>query len=130
MIGGRILDTTALVAAARGSLYMQALLSTAHQRVIPLLVPTTALADAFAELKPDATQALAAIAQFPLITLAPLDEADARGSGILRANVAVASDTTTGHVTYLAVARQWPVVTSAPDRLRALYPDIEVEPLP
>jgi hypothetical protein len=130
VIGGRILDTTALVATARGSLYMQALLSTAHQRVIPLLVPATALADAFAGLKPDASHALATIMQFPLLTLAPLDEADARGSGILRAGVGVTADTTAGHVAYLAAARQWPVVTGDPDRLCALYADIETEALP
>ncbi|RPK32413.1 hypothetical protein EES39_38665 [Streptomyces sp. ADI92-24] len=130
MIGGRILDTTALTAAARGSFYMQALLSIAHQRVIPLLVPATAMSDAFADLKPDGSHALATIAQFPLLTLAPLDEADARGAGILRASVNSAASTTAGHVAYLAAARQWPVVTAEPDRLLALYPDIEVEALP
>lgn len=129
MIGGRILDTTALTAAARGSLYMQALLSVAHQRVIPLLVPTTALSDAYADLKADASHALSAIVQFPLLTVAPLDEADARGAGILRANIESAS-TTAGHVAYLAAARQWPVITGDPERLRALYPDIETETLP
>jgi hypothetical protein len=130
VIGGRILDTTALVATARGSLYMQSLLSIAHQRVIPLLVPTTALADAFADLKPDAGSALATIVRFPSLALAQLHEADARGSGLLRASAGVAADTTTGHVAYLAAARRWPVVTGAPDRLRALYTDIETEALP
>ena len=130
MIGGRILDTTALTAAARGSLYMQALLSIAHQRVIPLLVPATALSDAYADLKTDAAHALSTIAQFPLLTVAPLDEADARGAGILRANVDCEASTTAGHVAYLAAARQWPVITGDPERLRALYPDIETEALP
>ncbi|MDH6711218.1 hypothetical protein P3T27_007971 [Kitasatospora sp. MAA19] len=130
MIGGRILDTTALTAAAQGSLYMQALLATAHQRVIPLLVPASALADAAASLKPDARHALTAITQFPLLRLQPLDEADALGSGILRATVDPGSDTTAGHVAYLAAARQWPVISADPDRLRALYPDIEIEVLP
>ncbi|MFD3889952.1 hypothetical protein [Streptomyces microflavus] len=130
MIGGRILDTTALTAAASGSLYMQALLSIAHQRVIPLLVPSTALSDAYASLKPDGGHALSAIIQFPLLTVVPLDEADARGAGILRSNVDTAASTAAGHVAYLAAARQWPVITGEPDRLRALYPDIEVEDLP
>lgn len=58
---------------------MQAMLSVAHQRVIPLLVPSTALSDAYADLKPDAAHALSAIVQFPLLTVAALDEADARG---------------------------------------------------
>lgn len=37
---------------------------------------------------------------------------------------------TAGHVAYLAAARQWPVITGDPKRLRALYPDIETEALP
>ncbi|MDW8804378.1 hypothetical protein P1P68_06115 [Streptomyces scabiei] len=134
MIGGRILDTTALTATARGSVYMQALLSIAHKRVIPLLVPATALSDAYADLKPDAAHALATIMEFPLLTLAPLDEPDARGAGLLRANATstadLAADLAAGHVAYLAAARQWPVVTGHPDRLRALYPEIETEALP
>ncbi|KUF17341.1 hypothetical protein [Streptomyces silvensis] len=130
MIGGRILDTTALTAAARGSLYMQALFSIAHQRVIPLLVPTTALSDAYAELKADSSHALSTILGFSLVSVAPLDEADARGAGILRANTVSRASTTAGHVVYLAAARQWPVITSEPERLRALHPDIETEALP
>ncbi|MFI8944116.1 hypothetical protein [Streptomyces syringium] len=130
MIGGRILDTTALTAAARGSLYMQALLSVAHQRVIPLLVPSTALSDAYANLKPDGAHALSAIIQFPLVTVAALDEADARGAGLLRSNIDSEAGTAAGHVAYLAAARQWPVITGEPDRLRALYPDVELEDLP
>jgi hypothetical protein len=130
VIGGRILDSTALTAAARGSLYMQALLSIAHQRVIPLLVPSTALSDAYAGLKPDGAHALSAIIQFPLLTVATLDEADARGAGILRSNLDGEASTTAGHVAYLAAARQWPVITGEPDRLRALFPDIELEDLP
>ncbi|MGP3749980.1 hypothetical protein [Streptomyces sp. IBSNAI001] len=110
---------------------MQALLSVAHQRVIPLLVPTTALSDAYADLKPDAQQALHAIAQFPMLTLAPLSEEDARGAGALRAaHPQVNSDTTAGHVAFLAAAREWPVISADGGRLRALYPDIEVEALP
>lgn len=130
MIGGRILDTSALTAAARGSLYMQALLSVAHQRVIPLLVPTTALSDAYADLKPDAQHALHTIVQFPMLTLAPLTEEDARGAGTLRAQSGTPADLTTGHVAFIAAAREWPVISGSGARLRALYPDVEIEDLP
>ncbi|WP_031102497.1 hypothetical protein [Streptomyces sp. NRRL S-146] len=130
MIGGRILDTSALTAAARGSLYMQALLSVAHQRVIPLLVPTTALSDAYADLKPDAQHALHTIVQFPMLTLAPLTEEDARGAGTLRAQSGTPADLTMGHVAFIAAAREWPVISGAGARLRALYPDVEIEDLP
>ena len=39
MIGGRILDTSALVQAARGTPYMQALLYISHEHLIPLVIP-------------------------------------------------------------------------------------------
>ncbi|MGR6998803.1 hypothetical protein ACU686_12850 [Yinghuangia aomiensis] len=130
MIGGRILDTSAIAAAARGNLYMRALLTVAHERLIPLVVPTTALSDAAAELDDRGRHALTAITQFPLVTLAPLTEADAVGSGVLRAHHGPGVETTAGHVAYLAAARQWPVVTAVPGQLRVLYPDVEVEALP
>lgn len=128
-IGGRILDTTALVLAARGDLYMQALFRLAHQHVVPLLAPATCVADASAELHPHGRDALTAILRFPLVTLAALEEPQAVGSGILRSAHRPAA-TTAGHVAYLAAARQWPVITSAPEPLRTLYPDIEVQSLP
>jgi hypothetical protein len=128
-IGGRILDTTALVTAARGDLSMQALFKLAHQHVIALLAPATCVADAAAELHPQGRDALTAILRFPLVTLAVLDEPQAVGSGILR-SAHRPSPTTAGHVAYLAAARQWPVITAAPEPLRRLYPDIEVQTLP
>jgi PIN domain nuclease of toxin-antitoxin system len=128
-IGGRILDTGALVAAARGDLYMRALLATAHAHVIPLLAPATCVADASADLHPHGRDALTAIMRFPLVAFAALDEAQAVGSGILRSAHRPAA-TTLGHVAYLAAARQWPVITAAPGPLRALYPSIAIEHLP
>ncbi|SOD60328.1 hypothetical protein SAMN06297387_10292 [Streptomyces zhaozhouensis] len=128
-IGGRILDTTALVAAAQGSPHMRALLSTAHRHVIPLLAPACCVADASADLHPHGRDALTAILRFPLVTFAPLDEAHAVGSGILR-SAHRPMTTTPGHVAYLAAARQWPVITATPDPLRTLYPAIDLVLLP
>ncbi|MDT0346244.1 PIN domain-containing protein [Streptomyces litchfieldiae] len=128
-IGGRILDTSALIAAARGDLYMRALLATAHEHVIPLLAPATAVSDAAVDLHPHGRDALTAILRFPLVTFAPLDESHAVGSGILRSAHRPAG-LTPGHVAYLAAARQWPVITMTPEPLRALYPSIAIELLP
>ena len=108
---------------------MQALLSLAHRHVIPLLAPATCVADAAADLHPFGRDALTAILRFPLVTLAELTETQAVGSGILRSAHAPA-DTTTGQVAYLAAARQWPVITAAPEPLRALYPNLMLEVLP
>ncbi|ONK14661.1 hypothetical protein [Streptomyces sp. MP131-18] len=128
-IGGRILDTSALVAAARGDLFMRALLETAHEHVIPLLAPASCVADAAADLHPHGRDALTTIMRFPLVTFAALDESQAVGSGILRSAHRPAA-TTPGHVAYLAAARQWPVITTAPGPLRTLYPAIAIELLP
>ena len=50
MIGGRILDTSALLEAARGTPYMQALLYISHEHLITLVIPAPCLADALARL--------------------------------------------------------------------------------
>ena len=57
MIGGRILDTSALVQAARGTPYMQALLYISHEHLIPLVIPAPCLADALAGLDDPQQQA-------------------------------------------------------------------------
>ena len=57
MIGGRILDTSALVQAARGTPYMQALLYISHEHLIPLVIPAPCLADALAGLHDPEQQA-------------------------------------------------------------------------
>ena len=43
MIGGRILDTSALLQAARGTPYMQALLYISHEHLITLVIPAPCL---------------------------------------------------------------------------------------
>lgn len=131
LMGGRILDTSALTQTAGGSLYMRALFETARQRMIQLLVPATALADAIAITeKPAGRELLAAVARFPMVTVKPLDEADAVTSGILRAERSPEASTAAGHVAFFAAERGWPVVSAVHDELRALYPDIEIERLP
>ena len=59
MIGGRILDTSALLQAARGTPYMQALLYICHEHLIPLVIPAPCLADALARLRDPEQQARA-----------------------------------------------------------------------
>src|SRR5262249_27901454 len=57
VIGGRILDTSALLQAARGTPYMQALLYISHEHLITLIIPAPCLADALARLKDPEQQA-------------------------------------------------------------------------
>ena len=78
MIGGRILDTSALLQAARGTPYMQALLYISHEHLITLIIPAPCLADALAGLKDPEQQArlfdllkspMAKVAQFSAVEI-------------------------------------------------------------
>ncbi|WP_194918221.1 hypothetical protein [Catenulispora rubra] len=131
LMGGRVLDSSALAQAAAGSLYMRALFETARQRMIQLLVPATALSDAIAETEsPAGRELLQLVARFPMVTVKALDESDALASGLLRAERLPTASTSAGHVAFYAAERGWPVVTSLPDALRALFPGVEIESLP
>jgi hypothetical protein len=132
VIGGRILDTSALLQAARGTPYMQALLYISHEHLITLVIPAPCLADALARLKDPEQQArLFDLLKSPMAKVAQFGTAEATGTGLLRANALPArSSTGEAHAAYLAADRGWPVVSARPGPLRALHPEVEIEPLP
>ena len=144
MIGGRILDTSALVAVARGRPYMQALLYVSHEHLIMLIVPAPCLADALASLDdPEDRERLFDLLRSPIARVAPFGETEARGTGLLRSreggrgggrgaghSPASAASTAVAHAAFLAADRGWPVVSAAPGPIRALHPEVEIEPLP
>ena len=87
MIGGRILDTSALVQAARGTPYMQALLYISHEHLIPLVIPAPCLADALAGLNDPEQQArLFDLVRSPIAKVAQFGASEATGTGLLRAS--------------------------------------------
>ena len=138
MIGGRILDTSALVQAARGRPYMQALLYISHEHLIMLVIPAPCLADALACLDDPEDQArLFDLLRSPIAEVAQFGETEARGTGLLRASARAGQDgaaalagTAAAHAAFLAANRGWPVVSAAPDPIKALHPEVEIEPLP
>lgn len=123
MIGGRVLDTSALLAFAREtSTYAHAFVWTAVQESIVLLIPSTAVAAAWAALTDPQRAVLDVLLELHVTVLDPLDGDRARTVGRLGGEHARA------HVIACARARGWAVLTAEP----GLYTDhdIDVEPLP
>jgi hypothetical protein len=132
VIGGRILDTSALIQAARGTAYMQALLYVSHEHLIPLVIPAPCLADALAGLDDPEQQArLFDLLKSPIAKVAQFGSAEATGTGLLRASARPArASTGAAHAAFLAADRGWPVVSARPGPIRAVHPEVEIEPLP
>jgi hypothetical protein len=132
VIGGRILDTSALIQAARGTAYMQALLYVSHEHLIPLVIPAPCLADALAGLDDPQQQArLFDLLKSPIAKVAQFGASEATGTGLLRANARPArASTGAAHAAFLAADRGWPVVSARPGPIRAVHPEVEIEPLP
>lgn len=116
MIGGRILDGSALVAFARGtSIYASAAVWTAVEESIVLIVPSTAVAAAWAEVDEDRHTVLEVLLHLPVTVVDDLDQARARAIGRLGGPQADA------HAIACAQERGWPVLTADPAR----YADYE-----
>jgi hypothetical protein len=132
MIGGRVLDPTAVLAAVSGtSTYMEAVMHVADELNIPLAVGTTALQTAWAHAEPDQRIWLDVLTEGPTVVVLDLNEASARDAGLISAqsgnpdvHLAAAQSVLIG------LQRQWPVVTASPDLLLALSPEIRTETIP
>ena len=125
MIGGRVLDTSALLAFARGtSIYAAAAIWTAVEESIVLVVPSTAVATALTELADDHRPVLDVLLHLPVTVIDVLDEARARIVGQLGGHQADA------HAVACAQERGWPLLTAHPTQY-ALYKQtgVDLEPL-
>ncbi|MGH3755182.1 MAG: hypothetical protein ACRDRP_21315 [Pseudonocardiaceae bacterium] len=123
MIGGKVLDASALAALVRGRVSAAAWFATA--RALPLYLPTLALAEVRA-VRPDAGPQLAEVLGHPSVVLGELD---AVGAGhvdqlLLEADV---FDGCAGHIVHIARTRGWPTLTADPGRLRRVDPTLELE---
>jgi hypothetical protein len=132
VIGGRILDTSALIQAARGTPYMQALLYVSHEHLITLVIPAPCLADALAGLDDPEQQArLFDLLNSPIAKVAQFGANEATGTAVMRATARPArASTSAAHAAFLAADRGWPVVSARPGPIRAVHPEVEIEPLP
>ena len=130
MIGGRVLDTSAIVQfASTSSIYMQSAVWVALEENLVLAIPATSLAEAWAEANPEDHDAIEVLLGLPVTVVDPLEDAQTRPVGELLAGAPTAG-VRAGQVTHVAHRRGWPVITAAPGQVRQIDPALDVEELP
>jgi hypothetical protein len=133
-VKGRVFDVPALVDVATGAtFYSRALLDAAAQQVIPIAVPASALAVAWALVDAKSCLSLATLCELGITVVLPLDEPAAALVGEVLERPAReygAIDVVAAHVAAISRDRGWPVVTDRGPQLRALVPGLEIDSLP
>jgi hypothetical protein len=130
MIGGRVLDATALAAFAIGRpVYVRALVWAAVEENIVLAVPSAALGRAWSMLEPEHHPALQVLLDLPNTVIDELGSVSAHESGLLLA-ASGQDDIVAGQVAASAKRRGWPAVTGDPAALRKLDTTVTIEELP
>ena len=130
MIGGRVLDSSALAAFATGRpVYVRALVWAAVEEDIVLAVPSAALGRAWSLLEPEHHAALQVLLGLPNTVIHELDPTTAQEAGLLLASSGQ-DDIVTAQVVGTARRRGWPAVTGDPGGLRKLDAAVIVEELP
>ena len=130
VIGGRVLDSTALAAFAVGRpVYMRALVWAAVEANIVLAVPSAALGRAWGLVEQDHHDALRVLLDLPNTVIDELTPASARDAGLLLA-AAGQDDIAAAQVASSARRRGWPAVTGEPGTLRKLDTAVQIEELP
>ncbi len=126
MIGGRVLDASAVVAFADGSsIYAAALVWTAVEEGLVLLIPSSAIAAVWAQLPDKDHPVLEVLLQLPVTVVDDLDQARAREVG------ALGGDTLDAHALLCAAQRGWPLVTADAVRYHGgSATGVEIETLP
>lgn len=126
MIGGRILDASAIVAFCSGrSVYAAALVWTAVEEGLVLVVPSTAVAAAWAQLPDKDHPVLEVLLQLPVTVVDDLTVTRARTVGVL------GGATVDSHALVCARDRGWVLVTDDVTRYSGARTDgVEIEPLP
>jgi predicted nucleic acid-binding protein len=118
-----VLDAGALIAFERGERTMVALVVRARERGRPLLVPAGVVAQVWRDGRRQAR--LATLLGSAPVEVVPLTDFAARAAGQLL-GVAGAVDVVDASVAWLARDRGARVVTSDPDDLRHLDPELEI----
>lgn len=134
MITGRVLDTSALLDAATGrTIFFRALVVAAAELGMTLAIPATAWAEAWALAPDDALPSLSLIAEHPHAVLVALDADGAQQVGVRAGNAGAQGlpwTVRSAHVVDVALQRGWPVVTSEPDELLGIDPEVRLQTLP
>jgi predicted nucleic acid-binding protein len=126
VIGGRVLDASAIVAFASGdSIYAAALVWTAVEEGIVLVVPSTAIAAAWALLSDKDHPVLEVLLDLPVTVVENLDATRARAVGGLGGNQPDA------HALLCARDRGYPLITADAARYTGIRPaGVEIDQLP
>lgn len=122
-MAGITLDAGALIALDRNDREVVALLGRAHETGSRLTIPASALAQAIR--RPERQARLARVVRQPTTTVVPLDRVDATHVGRLLA-ASRTRDVVDAHVVVCARRAGQGVLTSDPDDLRRLAPDLAV----
>jgi predicted nucleic acid-binding protein len=125
VIGGKVLDASALAALARRRPAALAWFDTARLVGLALYLPTLALAEVRA-VYPDAGPLIAEVLGHPSVVLGELDAAAAAHVEQLLTHADV-FDAMAGHVAYVAHQRGWPALSADAGRLRRVDPALEIE---
>ena len=120
---GAVLDAGGLIAFEKGDRGMVALLARADETDAEITIPSTVLAQTVR--RPQRQVRLARLLRSPRTTVVPLDRADAIGVGRLLAASGTA-DIADAHVVLCARRAGQRVVTSDPDDIRLLDPELEI----
>lgn len=125
MIGGKVLDASALAALARRRPAALAWFDTARLVGIALYVPRLALEEV-RTVRPDAAPLLADLLSHPSVVLGEIDAAIAYQIDqlLLAADV---FDALAAHVVYIAQQRGWPALSADPGRLRRIHAALEID---
>jgi hypothetical protein len=126
VIGGRVLDTTAIGAAATGtSLYVQAFVSAARSTGIVLAVPAVAWEHTWQDCRLEDRPFLQLMRDMSIVVFDDLTPDAGQAAGLLGRG----HDLDVLHVAWSALTRDWDVLTSRPETFRGVHPDIGVEPI-
>ncbi|WP_028935479.1 hypothetical protein [Pseudonocardia spinosispora] len=133
ILGGFVLDTTALDQLAAANIYATTFADRAAVRGIVLVIPTSVLAESWqraVRTDPDRRDDLHQLLASPMVILDPLDTDTASACGDLMIGLDHEPDVTATHVVLNARERQWPILAADPTRLRTIEPTLAVEQLP
>jgi hypothetical protein len=84
VIGGVVLDTTALLDIVTGAtIYGQAFVSTAAERGVVLLIPSTSLSQAWATVPSESLPLLELLLELPVVVVDDMDLTTARAAGLV-----------------------------------------------
>jgi hypothetical protein len=122
-VGGRILDSSAILAFVAGAPYPSAVVWHAVAQNVVLAIPSAALAEAWAHARPEDRDVLEALLGLPVVVV--VDDA------VVACPPVPVGAPAAAHVVRRGRERPgWAIVTGRAEALRALDPDVEVDELP